>query len=160
MSGVTVDAFLADGVTAVGGKLYVLGAGWNRIVVPSLPARHDRIGVGLLVHLRSGGSVRQHRFAIRVETPGGSPLSLGASPTGPISAIEGSFGAGDGEDVTMPFAMQLDGLPLESAGRYAVVVTIDGDDVKTLPFHVVLQSPSTETPAEAGRPSTGTAGYL
>jgi hypothetical protein len=155
---IAVDAFLADGVTAVGGKLYALGAGWNRIVVPSLPARHDRIGVGLLVHL-DDGTARQHRFAIRVETPAGTPLTLGASPTGPITAIEGSFGAGDGDDVTMPFAMQLDGLPLETAGRYAVVVTIDGDDVKTLAFHVVLQS-SAETPAEAGRPSTGTAGYL
>jgi hypothetical protein len=55
--------------------------------------------------------------------------------------------------------MLLDGLPLETAGRYAVVVTIDGDDVKTLAFHVVLQA-SSETPAETGRPSTGTAGYL
>jgi|SRR4051794_1658894 len=158
---VAVDAFLADGVTAVGGKLYALGAGWNRIVVPSLPARHDRIGVGLLVHL-DGASARQHRFAIRVETPDGSPLTLGASPTGPISAIEGSFGAGEGDDVTMPFAMQLDGLPLETAGRYAVVVTIDGDDVKTLAFHVALQSESTEMPAGGAPapPSTGTAGYL
>src|SRR4051794_32415959 len=143
---IAVDAFLADGVSAVGGKLYALGAGWNRIVVPSLPARHDRIGVGLLVHL-DGDSARQHRFAIRVETPGGSPLTLGASPTGPISAIEGSFGAGDGEDVTMPFAMQLDGLPLETAGRYALVVAIDGDDVKTLPVPVVL-------PASSGTPQT------
>jgi hypothetical protein len=121
----------------------------------TLPARHDRIGIGLLFHL-VGSSSGSHRFAIRLETPAGTALTLGTGPSGPVSAIEGSFTAG-GEDVTMPFAMQLDGLPLETPGRYAVRVAVDGEDVKTLPFHVMLQS---QGPSEPGRPSTGTAGYL
>jgi hypothetical protein len=155
MDGIAVDAFLADAVTVVEGKLYALGAGWNRIVVRSLPARHDRIGIGLLFHL-DAAAAGQHRFAIHLETAGGTSLQLGSGPAGPVSAIEGGFTAG-GDDVTMPFAMQLDGLPLEAAGRYAVHVAVDGDEVKTLAFHVMLQ---TEAPEEPGPSSTGTAGYL
>ena len=155
MSAVAVDAFLADAVTVVDGKLYALGAGWNRIVVRALPARHDRIGIGLLFHLDASSS-GQHRFAIRLETPSGAALTLGSGPTGPVTAIEGGFTAG-GDDVTMPFAMQLDGLPLEAAGRYVVHIGVDGEDAKTLPFHVTMQ---TETSADPGRPTTGTAGYL
>jgi len=155
MSAIAVDAFLADAVTVVEGKLYALGAGWNRIVVRSLPARHDRIGIGLLLHLDASSS-GPHRFAIRLETPGGASLQLGSGPEGPVSAIEGGFTAG-GDDVTMPFAMQLDGLPLESAGRYAVHVAIDGEDLKVLPFHVTLH---TQAPTEPGPSTTGTGGYL
>jgi uncharacterized protein DUF6941 len=155
MSAVAVDAFLADAVTVVDGKLYALGAGWNRIVVRSLPARHDRIGIGLLFHL-DATAAGPHRFAIRLETPSGTPLQLGSGPAGPVSAIEGGFTAG-GDDVTMPFAMQLDGLPLEAAGRYAIHVAVDGEDLKALAFHVTLQ---TQAPAESGPSTTGTAGYL
>ena len=156
MNGVAVDAFLADAVTSVGGKLYALGAGWNRIVVRSLPATHDRIGVGLLVHLTGAPERRQHRFAIRIETPEGTPAVLGTGPDGPITAIEGGVTA-EGEDATIPFAMQLDRLPFKTAGRYAVVVTIDGEPVTTLGFHVMLQTQAPTTPEQ---PSTGTAGYL
>jgi hypothetical protein len=156
MSDVTVDAFLADAVTAVAGKLYALGAGWNRIVVAGLPATHDRIGIGLLVHLAGTSERRQHRFAIRLETPDGSPLVLGAGSAGPITAIEGEFSA-QGGDATIPVAMQLDRLPFQVAGRYAVVVSIDGEDRKTLGFHVLLQTQVQATPEQ---PSTGTAGYL
>ena len=156
MSGVTVDAFLADAVTAVAGKLYAIGAGWNRIVVASLPATHDRIGIGLLVHLEAVSGSRQHRFAVRLETPDGSALVLGSGPAGPVTAIEGEFSA-PGGDATIPFAMQLDRLPFRTAGRYAIVVTIDGEDLKTLVFQVMLQTQAQATPEQ---PSTGTAGYL
>ena len=156
MSGLAVDAFLADAVTAVGGKLFALGAGWNRIIVPALPATHDRIGVGMLVHLAGTSERQEHRFAIRLETPDGTALTLANGPNGPVTAIEGSFTA-QGEDATIPFAMQLDGLPFRTAGRYTVVVTIDGEDVKRLAFHVMLQD---RQPSAPERPATGTAGYL
>ena len=157
MSRIVVDGFLADSVTAVDGKLYALGMGWNRIYVPAFPARHDRIGVGLLFHLGSATSTREHRFAIRVEEPDGGNAALGTGPAGPIDQIEGGFTAASDGDVTVPFAMQLDGLPLETPGRYAVVIALDGDDVKRLAFEVTLRGPAR---TEAEPPATGTAGYL
>jgi len=157
MSGVVVDGFLADSVTAVDGKLYALGMGWNRIFVPAIPARHDRIGIGLLFHLGTASSTREHRFAVRVETPSGGSVTLGSGPQGPIDQIEGGFTAASNGDVTVPFAMQLDGLPLEAPGRYAVVIALDGDDVKRLAFEVTLRGPAV---TETEPPATGTAGYL
>jgi hypothetical protein len=38
-----------------------------------------------------------------------------------------------------------------------VHVAIDGEDLKVLPFHVMLQ---TQAPVEPGPSTTGTAGYL
>jgi len=62
MSTIELDAFLADSVASVQGKLYALGAGWNRISVALFPARHDRIGIGLLFRLPAGsGQVRRAR---------------------------------------------------------------------------------------------------
>ena len=157
MSDLSVDGFLADSVAAVDGKLYALGAGWNRISVSSFPARHDRIAIGLLLHV-GGGDPRRRRFRLRVETPDGSRLALGGGPSGSVDAIDGEFTAGGSGDITVPLAIQLDGLPLQSAGRYAVVVSVDDEDVKTLTFDVQRHAPSpTEEPR---RPTTGTGGYL
>jgi hypothetical protein len=158
MSDVSVDGFLADSVAAVDGKLYCLGAGWNRIFVPSFPARHDRVGVGLLFRLSGGSPQRQRRFAIRVETPSGAALTLATGPSGAAHAIEGGFTTGGEGEITVPFALQLDGLPLETPGRYAVIVSLDGDDVKTLAFHVQTQRRS--DPDDGGAQATATAGYL
>jgi hypothetical protein len=144
-------------VTSVDGKLYALGAGWDRIFVGSFPTRHDRIGVGLLFHLRASSSPRERRFSVRIETPSNAPATLAAGADAPVTAVEGAFSTGGGEDVTVPFALQLDGLPLEAPGRYAVVVTLDGVDVKTLAFGVALRGDADATPE---RPATGTGGYL
>jgi len=163
MSDVTVDGFLADAVTSVDGKLYALGAGWNRIYTASFPARHDRIGIGLLFHITGGSGAHQRRFAVRIETPTGEPLGLGAGPGGAMAAIEGGFTIDDERDVTVPFALQLDGLPLASAGRYTVVVSVDGEDLKTLAFRVESRGetePSPEPDQRPRPPATGTAGYL
>jgi hypothetical protein len=43
---IEIEAFLADSVESVEGKLYVLGAGWNVLHTPALPFRQARIGVG------------------------------------------------------------------------------------------------------------------
>ena len=42
MSTIELDAFLADSVASVQGKLYALGAGWNRIAV----AAHKGLAAG------------------------------------------------------------------------------------------------------------------
>ena len=57
MGDIELDAFLADSVASVQGKLYALGAGWNRIAVALFPARHDRVGIGLLFRVPAGSAV-------------------------------------------------------------------------------------------------------
>jgi hypothetical protein len=150
-----VDAFLADSVVAVQGKLYALGVGWNRIVVPTFPARHDRIGIGLLFRLPAGTRNERRRFDLRVEGPDGREIQLGTRPRG-TGRLGGEFTAGAADEQIVPIALNLNGMPLTEAGGYRFVVSLGGDDVKVLPFSVAQMSsaPSTEPPA------TGTAGYL
>jgi hypothetical protein len=150
-----VDAFLADSVVAVQGKLYALGVGWNRIVVPTFPARHDRIGIGLLFRLPAGTRNERRRFDLRVEGPDGREIHP-AAPGGTGGRLGGEFTAGAADEQIVPIALNLNGMPLTAAGGYRFVVSLGGDDVKVLPFSVALISSAPSTEPQA----TGTAGYL
>jgi hypothetical protein len=154
---VEVDAFLADSVVAVQGKLYALGMGWNRILVPQFPARHDRIGIGLLFRLPAGTPNERRRFEIRIEGPGGREIRLGAGPDGaPLGRLGGEFTAGAADEQIVPIALNLNGMPLSEPGDYRFVVTLGREDVKVLPFRAAPLSS-----VRAGEPpTTGTAGYL
>jgi hypothetical protein len=162
---IELDGFLADSVAAVQGKLYALGAGWNRIGVAQFPARHDRVGIGLLFRIPAGAPAEPRRFELRLIGPDGLELTLGAGPQGPINRIGGEFTGGGGEEEQIvPIALNLNGLALPAAGAYRVVISIQGEDTKTLAFTVVaLAQTRREQRQVASReqpPATGTAGYL
>jgi len=76
-----IRAFLADGVQAVEGKLYVLGAGWNRLATRRFPTRHDRIGIGALIVLEAGDAGR-HALDLRLLDPNGEPAALATDADG------------------------------------------------------------------------------
>ena len=161
---IELDGFLADSVAAVQGKLYALGAGWNRIGVARFPARHDRIGIGLLFRVPPGAAAEPRRFELRLLGPAGQELTLGAGPEGPINRIGGEFTAGGAEEQIVPIALNLNGVALPATGAYRVVVSIQGEDTKTLGFTAVALAASPPAPAAAAAreqpPETGTAGYL
>jgi hypothetical protein len=160
---IELDGFLADSVTSVQGKLYALGAGWNRIGVAQFPARHDRVGIGLLFRVPAGAPAEPRRFELRVVGPEGRELTLAAGPEGPINRIGGEFTAGGAEEQIVPIALNLNGLALPATGGYRVVVSIQGRDAKTLAFTVVAAAQTQGERPAAGRvepPATGTAGYL
>lgn len=160
---IELDGFLADSVTSVQGKLYALGAGWNRIGVAQFPARHDRVGIGLLFRVPAGVPAEPRRFELRVIGPDGRELTLGAGPEGPINRIGGEFTAGGAEEQIVPIALNLNGLALPASGGYRVVVSIQGQDAKMLAFTVVaLARTQRERPVATREepPATGTAGYL
>ena len=70
-----VQAFLADAVQASGGKLHALGVGWRVLRAASFPARHDRVGIGVIVRTSAteGGN---HRLTIGLTGPKG-PIAFG-----------------------------------------------------------------------------------
>ena len=82
MGDIELDAFLADSVASVQGKLYALGAGWNRIAVAQFPARHDRVGIGLLFRVPAGSPTEPRRFELRLIGPADEELTLGAGSGG------------------------------------------------------------------------------
>jgi hypothetical protein len=155
--GIEVDGFLADSVSAVQGKLYALGAGWNRIRVALFPARHDRIGIGLLFRVPAGAEKERRRFELRIEGPDGTEIALGTSPDGkPLARVNGEFTAGGDDEQIIPLALNLNGLPLAAPGDYRVAVSLGDEDVKVLPFRVEALANVSATEG----PATGTAGYL
>jgi hypothetical protein len=155
---VELDGFLADSVANVQGKLYALGAGWNRIAVALFPGRHDRVGIGLLFRVAAGAERTARRFELRLLGPEDEELVLGSGQQGPVNRIGGEFTAGAEDEQVVPIALNLNGLTLPRPGTYRVIVSVDGTDLKTFPFRVEALASRARQAAE--QPSTGTAGYL
>ena len=124
-----VDAFLADSVQAAGGKLHALGIGWRVIHAPSLPVRHDRIGLGLVVRTDPTES-GSHTLGVALLDPVGHPR-----PFGEGNGFEAGFVTPEGEG-TATLALNLDGLVFETEGKHAVVLSIDGREISRLTFRV------------------------
>jgi hypothetical protein len=131
-----VEAFLADTVQAAGGKLSALGIGWTTVSTGGLPARHDRIGVGVVVRL-GDGETGHHRLELRLLEPDGSERQLGRDPDGAeVTALNAPFEVQGTGERTATFALNLDGLVFEREGSYTLVVGLDGLEAKRLSFSV------------------------
>ena len=131
-----IEAFLADTVQAAGGKLSALGIGWTTISTGALPARHDRIGVGVIVRLDEG-EPGNHRLDLRLLEPDGTERQLGRGADGAeIRSLAAPFEVpGEGQRAAT-FALNLDGLVFEREGSYTIVVGLDGLEAKRLAFRV------------------------
>ena len=83
-----IEAFLADAVQASGGKLHALGIGWQVIQTTAFPARHDRVGIGLIVRTVAA-EAGQHTLTLTLLDPeggaggGGARASTPWAPLGP-----------------------------------------------------------------------------
>jgi hypothetical protein len=160
-----VRAFLADSVQSVDGKLYVLGAGWNRLAAGGFPARHDRVGIGVLLTI-DDGRASEHNVELSLLDDKEQPVALFTDPSGTEQfAINATFqtGApGDGfADVSVPFALNIDGIVFPAPGTYTVAIRVDGEDHERLTFRVDLAGSASD--AESGTSSgrgAGEAGYL
>ena len=124
-----VEVFLADSVQAADGKLHALGIGWRVIQASSFPARHDRIGLGLIVRT-APAEAGQHTLTISLLGPDGAPR-----PFGDGTAFEARFATPDGEG-TATLALNLDGLIFGTEGDYVFVLGLDGREVRREAFRV------------------------
>src|SRR2546427_9143001 len=81
-----IEAFLADAVQASGGKLHALGIGWQVIQTTAFPARHDRVGIGLIVRTVAA-EAGQHTLTLTLLDPVGAPRGLGPprAPAAPFT---------------------------------------------------------------------------
>src|SRR5436309_15824236 len=78
-----IEAFLADAVQASGGKLHALGIGWQVIQTTAFPARHDRVGIGLIVRTVAA-EAGQHTLTLTLLDPEGAARAFG--PRGAVDA--------------------------------------------------------------------------
>lgn len=129
-----VEAFLADSVQAAGGKLHALGIGWRVLQTAGVPARHDRVGIGVLVRTPPS-EAGDHRLRVSLIGPGG-PVPLVRTPEGSTGdALEAAFGTPPGEG-TATLALNLDGLVFDHEGDHAFAIAVDGTERARLPFRV------------------------
>jgi hypothetical protein len=147
---VEVDAFLCDSIAAAEGKLYAQGAGWNTIFSPAFPARHTRVGIGVLIRVPYTETNQAHHFEIRLESSDGQPIALGDAPPGSASedgrlyAVSGEFNIGrppliiPGESQMVPLAINLDGLTFARSDSYSFTISIDGTELKRLTLRLQL----------------------
>ncbi len=143
-----VDAMLADSVVTAEGKIYVQGGGWNTIYVQGLPARHDRIGIAVLIRVPWTATNESHKVDVRMEDSDGGVMPLGdappgmESPDGKIYRLGGEFNVGrppmlpPGDEQVVPISMNIGGLLFEKPDAYTIIVAIDGTDLKRLPLRI------------------------
>ena len=149
-----VTAFLADSVTVADGKLYVQGAGWNSISASTFPAHHDRIGVGVLIHVPYAATNQMHTLEVGLQDFDNHPLPIGdvppseAAPEGKLYKLGGQFNVGRppmlpvGDEQIVPIALNINGMRFDTPGPYSVVVSIDGAEMRRLAFRVQAIQPS------------------
>ena len=143
-----INAFLADSVVSAEGKLYAQGMGWDVIHVQAVPARHSRIGVGLVIDVPYTATNQAHDMKLRLEDEDGNQVKLGEKPAEdgpePVMSLGGQFNMETprtlpaGHSQVISLALTMDGLVFEKAGGYRFVISIDGSEVKRLPFRLQL----------------------
>ena len=143
-----VTALLADSVTVADGKLYAHGAGWNSISASSFPAQHDRIGIGLLIHVPYSATNQKHILEVVIKDFDNQPLPIGdvapseTAPDGKLYRLGGQFNVGRppllpvGDEQIVPIALNINGMRFDTPGPYSVVVSVDGTEMRRLPFRV------------------------
>ncbi|NIA26097.1 MAG: hypothetical protein GWP04_11095 [Gammaproteobacteria bacterium] len=128
-------AILADAVQAVGGKLYVLGGGWDTLFASRFPARHPSLGIGVRIRVPWGSVDEEFRLSVDLLDEDGHSAFGGKSIIQKFRAGRPS-GIPDGADVGVVRALTINGLVFPRAGGYSFVVSIDGAEAHRISFRV------------------------
>lgn len=126
---------LADSAEAIGGKLYVLGGGWDRIMIPNLPARSPKpfvVALGITVPYTH----TNRKFALALEL-----LDADGAQIGEVLHINDlqtgrPVGLTPGTPQTTPLTIMTNP-EFPGPGRYSFVAHIDGQIRRTVSFEVL-----------------------
>jgi hypothetical protein len=142
---------LADSAQAVGGKLYILGGGWNIIGPNPTPS-----AVAMYVEIPWDLTNVKHHWRLELLDSDGQP-AMTPTPVGeqPV-VLEGELEVGrplgiqPGVGLGVPMAINLGPLPLQPGSRYEWRLSIndDTDENWRLPFSTRL------APEQPGAPET------
>lgn len=145
---ITITAVLADSAVMPGdGKLYLQGAGWNRITGPGFPLRHPRISLGIWFHVPHALTGRKHSVEIHLEDGDGHRIQVATDASGkPIQEIRNELSVvrpadlEPAEEVLIPMAINIDGMVFEKPGSHRFLIGCGGE-VAELRFAVVQSRP-------------------
>lgn len=123
---------LADAAHNAGGKLYVLGGGWDVIHVAQFPFQLPQAAlvVKLIVPWTEGD--RNHTFQVDLDDEDGLPV-LPQPMTGTFT-LGRPPQAVPGDDLTLLMALTIAPLPLPKAGRYVFRLSVEGNELARTSF--------------------------
>lgn len=127
-----VTALLCDWAQEINGKLYIQGAGWNKIAAD----QPTSMAIAILVAVPWDQTNRKHVLRGVLLTEDGVPF---LDPEASTVELRFEFevgrppGVSPGSDLNTPFTMSFFGISLP-AGRYSVGLELNGEPVTSLPF--------------------------
>lgn len=118
---------LADGAQAVGGKLYILGGGWNVFYAQAFPAPIN-IGLGINVSYTSNEFGMTCPWSVTIADEAGIPIMPEMNSQVQIPQLP--RGLSNVLVNRLPFAMQI-GVAVPRPGKYTITVRFGSSTVKT-----------------------------
>ncbi len=143
-------ALLADAAQAVGGKIFILGGGWNVFRAANYPAPiHFAVAIGLGFTSNEAGI--KHPLNVIIADEAGVPI---------IPEMKGQVDTGQpapdvpkGASVKVPVAINMN-MPLPHPGTYAIVVTA-GSSSTQLSFEAIFVGQKVQFAPEGSAPERG-----
>jgi hypothetical protein len=144
-----LDVMLCDHAQVAGGKLFISGANIDRANLPSgTPAPY-------VINFAAAGIVRvpwtatnaEHVLSFHLVTEDGGfpPMPSGVVPEGQTISGEMRYNVGrppqltSGDEQMVPFAFNFQGLPLLAPVKLLLEFSLDGTQVRALPFTVTVE---------------------
>jgi hypothetical protein len=126
---------LCDFAEEVGGKLYIMGGGWSRILKSGLPTPMS-LAVKLSIPWDQAETL--HKVTIRLVTVDGELVAKEGQPV----RVMGEIGAGKppglrpGTPLDLPFAVRFEGISLDP-GEYRWELEVDDEQIAAASFEVM-----------------------
>ncbi|HEY8447842.1 MAG TPA: hypothetical protein VIL01_12120 [Thermomicrobiales bacterium] len=132
-----VDCFLlADAAQVVGGKLYILGGGWERLTVPELPlTRGFEIAVRVIVPWIETN--RPLQFTVQLENEDGVPLL--DPPARPVVTVGRPVHLREGSEQGVPFVLKISNVELKETGRHVFTLRYEDEVLARTAFDVLVK---------------------
>ena len=132
---------LADAAEATGGKLYLIGGGWDQLTVQKFPFQQS-MAIAVSFRVPWNQTNEKHSFEIEVANADG----------GSIARVPGQFEVGRrpgipvGQDQRAQFVVNVN-WAIKDAGGYVVICRLDGEERRRFPFNVVASPAAPAGPA-------------
>ena len=130
-------AMVADAVQAVGGKLYVIGGGWDTLFVRSFPARHPTMGIGMRIRV-PWSHVDEFTLSVDLVDEDGASLFKGRALSQKIR-VNRTPSMAAGSDMGVMRAFTFNNLVFPKEGGYAFRIAMNDSEVSRLRFRIRLR---------------------
>jgi hypothetical protein len=124
---------LADRAEVIGNKLYMMGGGWDQVMLPSVQVPIF-IGIGIALRVPWHATNRAHNWSLSVQSQDAEVLMQ----------VNAEFTAGRpsgitaGADQRVMFAIPSTPVSIPAAGTYVIIASINGEEKRRISFQVTL----------------------